>query len=282
MDSQLIDYFFDTYLKVKRNREDANSLISKARKLVLQYNKLPNLDKTKFNTLDPKEDVEIQFVNTSNFTSDYRLDAHFYSDLFQKVKSNILTYSTDSCQLKDVCENVFMCNRFTRNFVDEINGIRLIGTRDSLQVRQNEPKYIAKDNIPEDVIVKQNWILLARVGSLGGTFGKVAFVRKNFEDFAGSDNIIRIVPNINSIDEAYLYAFLSSDYGYYGIIQIRHGALQDALDPYDISNILIPIPDKIKQKEIGDLIRLAYDLRAEALKYEDEAQELLTKALTGN
>jgi len=75
---------------------------------------------------------------------------------------------------------------------------------------------------------------------------------------------------------------LSSFYGYNLIIQTRFGALQDALDQNVISKILIPIPSENQQKEIGDLVRQAYNLRAEAIRLEDEAQEILTKALTGN
>ncbi|MBK6877762.1 MAG: hypothetical protein IPG99_15240 [Ignavibacteria bacterium] len=55
-------------------------------------------------------------------------------------------------------------------------------------------KYLAKDGLPEDVLIKRNWILLARVGSLGGTFGKVGFVWNNYEKLCSSDNLIRIVP----------------------------------------------------------------------------------------
>ena len=146
--------------------------------------------------------------------------------------------------------------------------------------------YLNKEGLDEieenddELIIKKNWILLARVGTFGGTFGKVAFAWNNFEGYVASDNIIRIVPNDSAIDPAYLYAYLSSQYGYSQLIQLKHGAAQAALDHTEISNIVVPIPSDKQQKQIGDLVRQAYDLRAEAIRLEDEAQTLLTQALT--
>ena len=65
-------------------------------------------------------------------------------------------------------------------------------------------------------------------------------------------------------------------------MRYKHGAVIDHLTPEQVEEIFFPIlPDK-QQKEIGDLVRKAYDLRAEAIRLEDEAQEILTQALTKN
>ena len=122
-------------------------------------------------------------------------------------------------------------------------------------------------------------ILIACSGSLGGTFGKTGFVYNNFECYAASQHILRIVANENIIDPGYLYAFLSSEYGYECITRYRWGALIDEIDDEDMSKLIIPVPSDHEQKEIGDLVRQAYDLRAEAIRLEDDAQKLLTQAL---
>jgi len=74
---------------------------------------------------------------------------------------------------------------------------------------------------------------------------------------------------------------LSSEYGYHQILRYKHGAVIDHITPEQIEKILIPISEDYQVKEIGDLVRQAYDLRAEAIRLEDEAQEILTQALTG-
>jgi type I restriction enzyme S subunit len=131
-----------------------------------------------------------------------------------------------------------------------------------------------------DLMLNKNMILIACSGSLGGTFGKTSFVYNNFEKYAASQHILRVIANEDLIDSGYLYAFLSSEYGYECITRYRWGALIDEIDDEDMSKLLIPLPSDKQQKQIGDLVRQAYDLRAEAIRLEDEAQTLLTQALT--
>jgi type I restriction enzyme S subunit len=125
-------------------------------------------------------------------------------------------------------------------------------------------------------LVKQNWTLI----TCSGTLGRVCYVYKNYEDYAASQHILRVNPNENLIDTAYLNCFLSSDYGYHQLLRYRYGAVIDEIDDKNIEGVLIPMPTEEQQKEIGDLVRKAYELRAEAIKLEDEAQELFTQALT--
>ena len=162
------------------------------------------------------------------------------------------------------------------------HGTPFIGSKNILQIRPSDLKYLSNSEISfmKDLMLKSGMILIACSGSLGGTFGKTCLVHKNFEDFAASQHILRIVPNKDNIDSGYLYAYLSSDYGYLSITRYRWGALIDEIDDEDMAEVNIPICSDSKQKEIGDLVRKAYELRAEAIKLEDEAQELLTQALT--
>jgi len=83
------------------------------------------------------------------------------------------------------------------------------------------------------------------------------------------------------IDPGYLHAFLPSPYGYEQIIRFRHGSVIDHVTPDQIGKVLVPMPPESKQKEIDDRVRLAYKKRAAALKLEDEAHEILLRALKG-
>lgn len=266
------------------NRDEASRLLKQARSLVLKYNHLPSLSLEEVERKNPDKDVEYRFASTNEFTHDYRLDAHFYSDIYKNANSAIKNNSKNIRPLSELTSAVFMGYRFNRNFVDNENGVPYIGTRNTLQIRPTELKYLSKSETSKlnELILKRGWILLSRSGSLGGTFGKVSLVWKNFEGYAGSDHIIRICAKEDEIDPAYLYCFLSSIYGYLVITQLRHGALIDEIDPEDLGNVLIPLPSDKQQKEIGDLVRQAYDLRAEAIRLEDEAQALLTHALTND
>jgi type I restriction enzyme S subunit len=113
-----------------------------------------------------------------------------------------------------------------------------------------------------------------------GTLARTCFIWRNYEDWVGTHDLIRIV-YADNFDPGYLFAFLSSPYGYYQAIRYKHGAVIDHITPDQIAEIVVPVPETLQMKEIGDLVRKAYDLRAEAIQIEDEAQKILTEALTG-
>jgi type I restriction enzyme S subunit len=256
-------------------REEAIFLLNKARTLVLQYNNLPLLDDAELKTLDPDKETDIHKVSTNEFTQDYRLDAHFYNPMAKKVIDNIEKFSNTFEILENLTNSIFMCDRFSRIYVDKEYGRPFLSGKNIIQIRP-ALKYISLSETSdiENLQVKKGWILLTR----SGTLGRVGFIWNNYEDFTATDDIVRIVSNDN-VDSGYLYAFLSSEYGYHQILRYKYGAVIDHLTPKDIGFVIVPICRN--QKEIGDLVRQAYDLRAEAIYLENEAQEILTKALTG-
>jgi len=261
------------------NRDEANDLIKKARALVLEYNNLPPLDEAQLETLDPDKETDLRLVSTEEFTDDFRLDAHFYNPIADLVVRNIRKFAKEFENLSEKTNKIFYLNRFKRTFVSDKYGIPYLAGKDIIKIRPNDISYLSiseTDNL-DDYKLEKEWILL----TCSGTIGRTCFIWKNYENWVGTHDLIRIVSD-NSFDSGYLYAFLSSEYGYHQILRYKHGAVIDHITPEQIENILIPIPKDNEIKEIGDLVRKAYDLRAEAIRLEDEAQEILTKALTGN
>ncbi|MDD3639987.1 MAG: restriction endonuclease subunit S [Bacteroidales bacterium] len=259
-------------------RDTANELIKKARNLVLQYNNLPSLDESEIETLDPEKELEIRQVSIEEFTTDYRLDAHFYNPMAKKAVENIRQYSSKSLPLYDLSDCSFRGGRSARNYVDKEHGTPFLSGKNIIQIRP-DLKYLSNTETSnlDEMLIKKNWILITR----SGTLARTVYVWNNYEEFAASEHLIRVVPNNTDIDAGYLYAFLSSDYGYHQLLRYKHGAVIDEITEDQISQTLIPISDNDKQKEIGEIMRRAYGLRAEAIQLEDEAQEILTEALTG-
>ncbi len=278
-DTKKNKYFYDTFLKVKHNREEANRITRKARSLVLEYNNLPPLDEAQLETLDPDKETDLRLVSTEEFTDDFRLDAHFYNPMADLAVRNIKDYAGNYKPLYEISDCSFRGGRSSRNYVDKEHGVPFLSGKNIIQIRP-DLKYISKtetNNLDEKLIYR-NWILITR----SGTLGRTVFIWKNYEEYAASEHLIRVIPFEKEIDAAYLYAFLSSDYGYHQLLRYKHGAVIDEITEEQISKSIIPIPSEEQQKEIGDLVRQAYNLRAEAIRLEDEAQEILTKALTGN
>jgi type I restriction enzyme S subunit len=128
----------------------------------------------------------------------------------------------------------------------------------------------------QDLIVKRGWTLI----TCSGTIGRTCFVWKNYEDFAASQHILRVIPDEEVIDPGYLYAFLSSRYGYLQILRYRHGSVIDEVTDKQMEQVLTPCPSRKYQEKIGDMVREAYDKRAEAIRLEDEAQAILMDEMT--
>ncbi len=253
------------------NRDEANRLIKQARSLVLQYNNLPPLCDITPETIATDGKVEIRMIGLDEFTQDYRLDAHFYNPTAKYAVDRV---SSNGKTLGELCESIFMCDRFNRNYVEGNYGLPFLSGKNTIQIRP-DVKYISlsETNSIESLQLKKGWITITR----SGTLGRVCYIWNNYEDFTATEDLIRVVAS-DEIDSGYLYAFLSSDYGFHQILRYKHGAVIDHLAPEDLNSIVVPICKQ--QKEIGDLVRKAYELRAEAIKLEDEAQELLTQALT--
>jgi len=252
-------------------RDQANKLIDLSRSHTYKINNLPTLFAENNSPLSRE-------TNINEFTDDYRLDAHFYNPIAKKAIKNIEENSSNFLKLKNgVSEKVFYLNRFTRTFVEKGFGIPYMAGKDIIKIKPSDVKYLSYTETSnlDEYKLNTGWILM----TCSGTLGRTCYVYKNYENWVGTHDLIRIVATSN-VDSGYLYAFLSSDYGYYQAMRFKHGAVIDHLTPEQVEEITIPLPSESQQKEIGDLVRQAYDLRAEAIRLEDEAQELLTKELT--
>lgn len=256
-------------------RDEASGLIKHARQLALKYNNLPELS-------EENNEKLFRLTNLNEISSDWRLDVHYYNPMAEKSIKNIHDYANDYRKLKDnIAENVYYLNRFTRTFVDKGFGIPYLAGKDIIKIRPTDVSYLSTSETQglDTYRLKKGLILMTCSGTSSGSLGSTCLIHKNYENWVGTHDLIRIVSKDN-FDSGYLYAFLSSDYGYYQALRNKHGAVIDHLTPQQIEEILVPIPSENQQKEIGDLVRKAYDLRAEAIRLEDEAQAILTEALT--
>jgi type I restriction enzyme S subunit len=278
LDEETNEYFYGIFIKVRENREKANKLLRKARTLVLEYNNLPPLEEAELETLDPDKETDLRFVSTKEFTDDFRLDAHFYNPMAELAVRNIREKADTYYQLIELVNEIILGKRFKRNYVESDHGTPFLSGKNIIQIRP-EVKYLSNSEIKfmDDLLIEKNWTLV----TCSGTIGRTCFVYNNYEGYAASQHILRVNPDESEIDPGYLYCFLSTDYGYHQILRYRYGAVIDEIDDNNMAEILVPICEENQQKEIGDLVRQAYDLRAEAIRLEDEAQEILTKALTG-
>lgn len=257
-------------------RGQSRILLQQVEQGILTLNSLPHLPPV-------KDDVETYAItgymvtSPSGNASEHRLDAHFYNPTAQQAVANIRK-CREVKTVGEVARRVFFCNRFTRTFVDSEHGVPYLAGKNIVQMRPTDLAYLSKSQTVdfEQYRLQRGWILM----TCSGTIGRTCMVWKNFEEYVGTHDLIRLVPDEQRIDGGYLYAFLSSDYGKQQVLRYRHGSVIDHVTPEQVQQVLIPLPSRREQTAIGDKVRDAYDKRAEAIRLEDEAQAILMKELT--
>ena len=275
LDNFIVDKINSQYLKAVTCREQSHELLQKAHNLVLQYNNLPPLSNIKAETLDTDGDVEMRMTSLDEFTQDFRMDAHFYNPIIKYIEEKIKNSTISYTRVGDLCDKIRMSPLFIRNFVDQKFGTKYIAGKHISQIRKSF-KYISNTETEdlEEHKLHKGWILM----TCAGTIGKCGYVNDEL-DGATAQDLMRIIPSKEVVNGDYLYAWLSSDYGKALAVRQKYGAVVDRISPEQTGEILISLPTEVQQKEIGDLVRKAYELRDEAIKLEDEAQELLTQEL---
>jgi type I restriction enzyme S subunit len=203
--------------------------------------------------------------------SDLRLDASFHlSDgPLTKLKLKNSPYSVTS--LNKVTTDIFKGNIFKRTYVDNPEtGYHFMTASDMMKSNIESGKYVSKKYTETaNLLLKKGWILVSRSGTLGNT----VYTNEDFEGVLGTDDLIRIIPSNKVILSGYMYAYLTSKYGYGLLTQSGYGGVVQHIEPHHIEDLPIPILPQPKQLEIHNLIIEASKLRVEANRLLKEADE---------
>jgi type I restriction enzyme S subunit len=211
--------------------------------------------------------------------SDLRLDASFHlSDgVFANyiIKNSRVKYDI----LQNLTEDIFMGPRFKRYYVSNPEkGVPFMGGSDMQKSSLSELKLISKKMTKEiqQLYLKRGWILVTR----SGTIGKSVLTNEEFEGKTATEDVIRIIPNSKKLTTGYLYAFLSSKYGFALLTQGTYGAVIQHIEPQHIKDLPIPILPEEEQHQIHDLIIESSKLRVEAIKSLNLAHSYFEKYFT--
>jgi restriction endonuclease S subunit len=117
--------------------------------------------------------------------------------------------------------------------------------------------------------------------SVRGTIGKSAVYNKDTEANLNAA-VVKITVDDSIIDPYYLSCFFNCKYGRLQTERISNGAVQKNMNLSEVKRNLIPIPSPEIQKYIGDKVRRAEELREEAKRLKEEAEEILSNELRLN
>lgn len=129
-----------------------------------------------------------------------------------------------------------------------------------------------------DYILQRDMIVFEDAGQRYGLLGTPVYVGRTLAGCAATNNMTRIVFRSRE-DAAYLFALLSSDYGRRLVLRHSYGTSLPHILPDHIADVAVPWPEHAQRAVIAEPILKAVELRDEANDLEDEAQDILSRAL---
>lgn len=192
-------------------------------------------------------------------------------------KTEALPKNWKSVRLGDVVERVFYPGRFKREYTDPHPGaVPFLGGSNITEFVSSTEKWLRKDDrkLPE-LRVEAGWILITR----SGTTGIVSCVPEEWDGFALSEHVIRIVPNPEKLDPHFLLAYLKTKHCQAELKRGVFGSVIDEISPEFVANLEIPLPPRSEIKEIAFLARRAEENRNGAIRDAREAIARLSMLL---
>ncbi|MBF4296513.1 restriction endonuclease subunit S, partial [Vibrio anguillarum] len=167
-------------------------------------------------------------------------------------------------------------------FTESDHGVPFTTSGEIFRARYEPQRFLAKSKLGDvaDWGVRQEDILLARSGQVGGIIGTGVWADSRFENAAVSVDVIRIKAQESEVLPGYLYAYLMcTDVGYRQLIRSAAGSSIPHLTSDDVLKLKLPRMGTAEEKAVHELVQTAGELAAEAQKLEDEAVKMVEDAI---
>jgi type I restriction enzyme S subunit len=211
-----------------------------------------------------------------------RLDASYYNrDVIQAIGA-LEASGMDVRPLGELTERAFIPPRFRRIYVKEGHGIPFLQGSHVVHFEPADMKYLSPTAHVRlgRWIIEAGWILV----TCSGTVGRVTMAPDEWNGWAASQHILRIVPgDVKGCPPGYLATFLASPLGHVQLTAQIYGAVVDELTEDQARSVLVPVartPSQLRTvKGINDMALDSVRQRAEAVASSQTAMKNLTGLL---
>ena len=243
-------------------RENASEEIRQARSLLKQVAGLRDLiseDYDYYGPRSPKRKIScysrsIRDIGTTT------INAFNHSERIRKTKELI---KCDSLPIKDVLQggDTFSSPASPSTEVKPSHGIMFINQKDIFD-NIIRGKWITKKGVSTDKLVEYGEVIVACDGTLGENelFCRALFANEDLEGALISTHFLRMKTN-EKVPSGYLYAWLSTDYGFRFIRNCQAGTKLCHPIPRMFLDIPVPILKRDQMDEIDKMIKDAYTKR---------------------
>lgn len=184
-----------------------------------------------------------------------RLDAAHYNPELGSALRILRGSGMNVARLGDVTHDVFIPPRFKRVYVDDpAYGVPFLQGSHVVHFQPTDIKHLSvSQHVLEKWIIKAGWILV----TCSGTIGRVTMSPAEWDGWAASQHILRIVPDEAQCPAGYLCSFLSSRLGQVQLTANVYGAVVDEITEEQAEGVLVPLPKTQKDRELVESIDAA-------------------------
>lgn len=183
-----------------------------------------------------------------------------------------LERNKDNCDSLENLATVFNPPVFKRQFCKPTTrSVQYFQSSDVQNAEEFSPVHIFKGQAESlNLLVNKGDVLVTGFGTIGNT----RLVSKHQDGVCYANNVCRIRAN-NNIPNGFIYAFMTSKYGYAQLNNNASGSVVRYIEAPGIKRTLVPRLSDTFQKEVDDLIQESARLREEATEALEEAKILI-------
>lgn len=183
-----------------------------------------------------------------------------------------LERNKDNCDSLENLAIVFNPPVFKRQFCKPTTrSVQYFQSSDVQNAEEFSPVHIFKGQAESlNLLVNKGDVLVTGFGTIGNT----RLVSKHQDGVCYANNVCRIRAN-NNIPNGFIYAFMTSKYGYAQLNNNASGSVVRYIEAPGIKRTLVPRLSDSFQKEVDDLIQESARLREEATEALEEAHTLI-------
>lgn len=273
VDKQLEEKAHELINKCGDNRTESNALLKKAGQLINEHFSFPN-------KLALSHRIFTHSAASSSLVQK-RMDAT-YHDRVAQMSDDLVEQAGAEKTLAELGVNTGESGRMKLIFTESDHGVPFTTSGEIFRARYEPKRFLAKSKLGDvaDWGVRQEDILLARSGQVGGIIGTGVWADSRFENAAVSVDVIRIKAQESEVLPGYLYAYLMcTDVGYRQLIRSAAGSSIPHLSSDDVLKLKLPRMGAMEEKAVHELVQKAGELAAEAQKLEDEAVKMVEDAI---
>jgi len=227
-----------------------------------------------------KTNRKISRVKSRDLDSNWIVAEYYlpeYLDLEQKIKNNF----NKKLKFKQIAGITrvtgFEVEKYLKIVDEGVNYLRVKNVNDCFI------DYTDMQHIPNDVhqiFQKSQYSHNDIALTITGRVGSAAIITDNKQDYNSCQDVVKVsIKNKKSIDPYYLTVYLNSEPNGRLLKRFNSGGSRPRTLINNVRDVKIPIPPLEIQKYIGDKVRKAEQMRKDADRFKNEAEEIFNKEL---